>query len=159
MRGSRLTIRLVVFQWAVTFVHHLYGGLAFDSPGRVVTAFVFGAVLAGTLWLHRLGAVRRWASWACRGVIAVFWVGLLGLYEGGYNHTLYSVLRWLDPDRAARLYPAGSDATISSDIFFQGTGVLTLLAGLGVAVAVLTGRRGSDDAGERRAAWRLTAGR
>ena len=140
-----MTARLVVLQCAVTFVHHLYGGLSFDSAERTVMAFVFAAVLAVTLWLHRLGAARVWARRAYLSVVAVFWVVLLGLYEGGYNHALYVLLRQVDPESVGRLYAGGSDAVISNDVFFQGTGVLTLAAGVGVAIAALTARSRRTD--------------
>jgi len=140
-RTRDLTITLVAVQWVVTFAHHLYGGLTFDSPGRTIMAFIFAAILGTTLWLHRLGATRRWAQRACHALVVVFWVILLGLYEGGYNHTLYLFLREVDPVRAQSWYPAGSDAAISNDVFFQGTGVLTLIAGIAVAIALPTARR------------------
>ncbi len=140
--GTRdLTITLVAVQCVVTFVHHLYGGLSFDSPGRTVMAFAFAVIFGATLWLHRLGATRAWARRTRHGLVIVFWVVLLGLYEGGYNHTLYLILREVDPARAQSWYPAGSDAVISNDVFFQGTGVLTLVAGIAVAIALLTARR------------------
>jgi hypothetical protein len=140
-RTRDLAITLVAAQGVVTFAHHLYGGLTFDSPGRTIMAFVFAAILGGTLWLHRLGATVRWARRACHTLVVAFWVVLLGLYEGGYNHTLYLILREVDPARAQSWYPAGSDAVISNDVFFQGTGVLTLTAGIAVAIALLAARR------------------
>lgn len=140
-RTRDLTITLVAVLWVVTFVHHLYGGLTFGSPSRTIMAFVFTAIFGATLWLHRLGATRRWARRACHTLVVVFWVVLLGLYEGGYNHTLYLILREADPARAQSWYPAGSDAVISNDVFFQGTGVLTLIAAIAVAIALLTARR------------------
>jgi hypothetical protein len=141
IRTRDLTITLVAVQWVVTFAHHLYGGLTFDSPGRTITAFVFTAILGATLWLHRLGAMRTWAQRAWQTLVVVFWVMLLGLYEGGFNHALYLLLREVEPARARSWYPAGSDAAISNDVFFQGTGVLTLIAGIAVAIALLTARR------------------
>jgi hypothetical protein len=141
MRQQSNVIALVAVQCAVTFVHHLYGGLSFDSPGRTVAALVFAVMFGATLWLHRLGVTRRWARRACHGVTVVFWLVLLGLYEGGYNHTLYLVLREVDPALARSRYPAGTDAAISDDVLFQGTGVLTLVAGIGVALALLAARR------------------
>jgi hypothetical protein len=149
--GTRdLTITLVAVQWMVTFAHHLYGGLTFDSPGRTIMAFVFAAILGATLWLHRVGATRRWAQRACHKLVVLFWVVLLGLYEGGYNHTLYLILR-VDPERAQSWYPAGNDAVISNDVFFQGTGVLTLVAGIAVAIALVTAgrRRAGTERGSR----------
>ncbi|MFY1673466.1 hypothetical protein ACN27G_26455 [Plantactinospora sp. WMMB334] len=129
---------LLVVLWAVTFVHHLYGGIAFDSPERGVIALVFTLLLVGTLGLYRLGTARRWAGRAYRLLVVVVWIGFLGLYEGGFNHTLHVILRWAgDGDAVQRLYPAGSDAVVSQDVFFQSTGVLTLLVAIGVGFTML----------------------
>ena len=138
-----LTARLVIVLWAVTFAHHLYGGLRFDSPGRIGAAVAFTAILGLTLWLWRLGGSWTWARRTYLATVVGFWVVLLGLYEGGYNHALYVVLRWLAPGLADRAYATDSDALLSSDVFFQGTGVLTLVAALAVAATLPQALRAS----------------
>ncbi|MFY1691262.1 hypothetical protein [Plantactinospora sp. WMMB782] len=138
VRRPEVTATLLTALWAVTVAHHVYGGVAFGTPARTVLAIVFTAVFAGTVWLGRLGARRRWAARTYPGVLVVFWVLWLGCYEGGYNHTLYVLLRQTgSADLVQRLYPAGSDAVISDDIFFQGTGILTLLVAIALGLALL----------------------
>lgn len=133
---ARTAVRLVAVVYVATFVHHLYGGVVFDSAERTVLAVVFSVAFLLTLLLYRLSAVRRWARWGYWATVAALWVVAVGVYEGGYNHALYGVLRLFDASgTVARLYPAGSDAVISNDVFFQGTGVLTFIAGIALAVA------------------------
>lgn len=136
--GLDPTLRAVTVLYLVTLAHHGYGGVVFASVERVVLALVFTALFVITVWLFRLAPARRLASRAYWGVVAGFWVALLGLYEGGFNHVLYVVLRAVgaSPDTMRRLYPAGSDAVISDDVFFQATGALTLVAGVWVAVTM-----------------------
>jgi len=69
-------------------------------------------------------------------LVVGFWGVLLGLYEGGDNHALYVVLRQFAPDTADRIYPEDSDDLLSNSVLFQGTGVLTLVAGLAVAATL-----------------------
>lgn len=135
-RWFDLTVWLVVGLWAVTFAHHVYGGLRFDSPGRTGAGIAFTGILAVTLGLRRLGVTRLWAHRTYLTIVVGFWIVLLGLYEGGYNHALYVVLRLVDPATAGELYPADSDALLSNDVFFQGTGALTLVAAVVLAAAV-----------------------
>jgi hypothetical protein len=130
--------------YATTFVHHIYGGIVFESVERIVLAAVFSAVFAATVWLHRLRRFSRWAAYAHNGIVTVFWVGLIGLYEGGYNHTLYVLLRLADapPSLVGSLYPGPGEGG-ADDVFFQATGVLTLVMALLVAFPLPRSRRPS----------------
>ncbi|MBY8872037.1 hypothetical protein K7640_09305 [Micromonospora sp. PLK6-60] len=141
-RHGRLTVKLTAALYAVTFIHHLYGGLAFSSTERTVLAFVFSGAFAVTYLIYRHALATRWGRRAYWLLVYVFWVGLLGLYEGGWNHTLFAVLRAGGVVNLDRLYAAASDARISDDVFFQATGVLTLLAAVVLGLAPrLVGRR------------------
>lgn len=127
---------LAVFaEYVATTVHHVYGGVAFDSPERLNMALAFTGVFGLTLLLYRLAADHRAARLALAAVLALFWVGLLGGYEGGYNHVVASVRFLLGEPVEA--YPP--------DLFFQATGVLTFAAALATAAALvrLTRRPGA----------------
>jgi hypothetical protein len=133
----------VALLYLVTLVHHLFGGLVFDSAERLVLALVFTVLFAVTVWLFVLAATRSWARRTYTGLVVGFWIVLLGLYEGGFNHSLYLVLRATagGGETLRRLYPAGSDATVSNNVFFQATGVLTLVAAVAVAVTLVVTRQ------------------
>ncbi|WBB52571.1 hypothetical protein [Verrucosispora sp. WMMD573] len=142
-RGTAIAWTTVVF--LVTFIHHLYGGLRFDSPQRTVLAVVFSVVFTVTYLAYRLGSTMRWARAIFWFLVYAFWVAAVGLFEGGFNHALFVVLRLLDAYALINdLYPVHSDARISDDVLFQSTGVLTLVTAVLLAVApawVVTRRR------------------
>ncbi|MBQ1050140.1 hypothetical protein KBX50_16905 [Micromonospora sp. C51] len=156
-RGTAIAWTTVVF--LVTFIHHLYGGLRFDSPQRTILAVVFSAVFAVTYLAYRLGTTMRWARAIFWSLVYAFWVAAVGLFEGGFNHALFVVLRLLDAQTLINdLYPVDGDARISNDVLFQGTGVLTLVTAVLLAVAPArprkpptsgNGRRPTVDSGVR----------
>lgn len=155
-KGLDPTLRAVSALYLITLAHHVYGGVVFASTERLLLAIVFTALFALTLWLIRLAAAKNLARRAYRGLVIGFWIVLLGLYEGGFNHFLHVVLRvgGASPETMRRLYPAGSDAVISSDAFFQTTGVLTLVAAVWVAITMV--RRPAKAAGDKATAGLVT---
>lgn len=137
------TMRAVAVLYLVTLAHHVYGGVVFQSAERLVLALVFTVLFGVTVWLSRLAVMRRRALWGYTSMVVGFWVVLLGFYEGGFNHSLYLILRSAagNEETLRRLYPAGSDAVISNSVFFQATGVLTLVAAIAVAVTLVVTRQ------------------
>jgi hypothetical protein len=140
--GLDPTMRAVTTLYLVTLAHHIYGGLVFASTERLFLALVFTVVFGITLWLFRFDETKRWATRAYWSLVVGFWAVLLGLYEGGFNHALHVVLRTAgaSTETMRRLYPSGSDAVVSDDVFFQATGVLTLTAAVWVAVTAVARR-------------------
>ncbi|WBB91200.1 hypothetical protein [Verrucosispora sp. WMMC514] len=133
-RRAAITWTTVLF--LVTFIHHVYGGVRFDSPQRTLLAVVFSAVYAVTYLAYRLGSTMRWARAILWFLVYAFWVAAVGLFEGGFKHALFVVLRLLDAHALIDdLYPVHGDARISDDVLFQGTGVLTLVTAVVLAVA------------------------
>ncbi len=119
-RPTATAVIAILVQYLLTLVHHLYGGLVFGTPERLVIAAVVTAILVVTLGLLYL--YRRTGSATALvfslSLIVLFWVVLLGGYEGGYNH-VYQTVRFL----------AGVDVpNYPRDAFFQVTGILTFVA-------------------------------
>ncbi|WP_436499692.1 hypothetical protein [Actinokineospora sp. HUAS TT18] len=132
----------VVALYVVTLAHHLYGGLAFPGVERLVIALVFTVVIAVTAWTYRAGVATRWARWVYLGLVAL-WVVVVGVIEGGYNHALFVGLRLFGASSEvfARMYPDGIEiAEASDDLFFQGTGVLTLIAVIPILTSAVRSR-------------------
>ncbi|MEV2242626.1 hypothetical protein [Micromonospora sp. NPDC049891] len=139
---TRTAITWTAVLFLVTFIHHVYGGVRFDSPQRIVLAVVFSGVFGVTYLAYRLGSTMRWARAMFWFLVYAFWVASVGLFEGGFNHALFVVLRLLDAQALINeLYPVDSDAHISDDVLFQGTGVLTLVTAVLLAVAPAWPRR------------------
>lgn len=90
-RLEKLAWGLVTLQWALTTAHHWYGGVLFATRWRL-EGLVLGLIawaVAAALW----GLGRRRASvWVSAG----FFGGLIGVYEGLYNHVLKLLLYGLD---------------------------------------------------------------
>ena len=120
-----LAWRAVVAEYVLTIVHHVHGGIAFGTPERLWMALGFTLLFGLTLALRRARA--RAAGRVLRALVIVFWIGLLGGYEGGYNH-LYASLRYASGDPLPGYPP---------DLFFQATGILTFAAAAVAAFALL----------------------
>jgi hypothetical protein len=136
------TVTAVITLYLVTLVHHLYGGIVFASTERLVLSLIFTVGIVATVALHRLGSSRRWARWTYWSLVAL-WITVIGIIEGGYNHTLFVTLKLLGagPEIFQQLYPDGIDGVeSSSDILFQGTGVLTFLAIIPILIFAIRAR-------------------
>lgn len=122
-----VALAAIAGEYLATLLHHVYGGIVFGTPERLVMAAIFSGVLVLTLALHALAASRTWVRPIVLAVGFLFWGGMLGLYEGGYNHVLASTR---DLFGAA---PEGYHA----DLFFQATGWLTFVFGIAAVGAYL----------------------
>ncbi len=112
-------------------------GLAYATPERLLIALGMTAALVVTLWLlPRYRATRSKAAlWAFMLTVALIWVALLGLFEGGYNHAFKDALflAGVSVWRAAALHPGLMAADYiypPNDLFFEASGVLQLGAAL-----------------------------
>ncbi len=122
---------------ALTSAHHLYGARLYGTPWRAhvahVAAWVAGAivvcVIAGRLWSgQRAGRVAHYALLALTVAVCVAW---LGLYEGGYNHTLKNLVVWmgLSDDMFRVLFPPAIYEP-PGDLLFEVSGMLQFPVGL-----------------------------
>ena len=141
VRNVSLSASLV---YVLTIVHHVYGAIAFDTPWRHHAAFLgFGGIAATLLFMW---GATRWQAPVLRQVATVLLlaltlvlaVGLIGVFEGGYNHAvkLLLVFGGAGPETTNRLFPPPT-YEMPSDVFFEVTGVLQLLAAVVAARASL----------------------
>jgi hypothetical protein len=157
VRSVSLSASLV---YVLTIIHHVYGAIAFDTPWRHHAAFLGLGGIAVTL-LSMWGATR-WRTPVLRqvakilllGLTLVLAVGLIGLFEGGYNHAVKLVLFFggAGPDTMNRLFPPPA-YEMPGDVFFEVTGVLQLFPALVAARASLAlwhGGLESEPSRERR---------
>lgn len=128
--------------WAIasmvmTTVHHLYGAIIYHTPWRhhaAVVAVVTVLVLAVSFRVHRSRASERAgkiAFWIFGIVTLLIAVLGIGVFEGGYNHTLKNILYFTTRDMALmeRLFPPPT-YEMPNDAFFEITGVLQFPLGL-----------------------------
>jgi hypothetical protein len=127
----------LVFEYATTLAHHVYGGLAYRAPERLVIALIMTIALGATLALLRRYRTQRSRNALAlfSGVVLVVWVLMLGLFEGGYNHAYKNLLylAGVSPALASKLHPnlmPGDYIYPPNDAVFELTGVLQLVGAL-----------------------------
>ncbi len=128
----------------LTSVHHVYGALLYRTPWRMHMVGV-AAVTAGGL-LGALAVYRaRPGGWTGGVALAVFVlttlgvpVGMIGAYEGAYNHVLKNVLFFggASPELLARLFPPPT-YELPNDFLFELTGVLQVVPAVVAATWLL----------------------
>jgi len=129
-KNSSLVMKLTTLLFGVTFIHHLWGEVVYGGGVRAEIAIVFAIVFALTVGLYALSKKHAWVKYLYWILIVAFWVVLVGLIEGGYNH-VFKVGAWLagvSPETLADFY--GDEYEPVSDFFFEATGVLTAVVSL-----------------------------
>jgi hypothetical protein len=118
-------------------VEHTYGAAVYGTPVRLVGILPLGLLLAMALWLlgrhFRTGG--RTALSVGGVVVAVAFVGLAGVLEGGFNHGLKLAfhLAGTPDDRLRELFD-GPNFAVPDDAVFEGVGCATLVLAVPVTV-------------------------
>lgn len=137
MKTSTKTLLASASVLVLTSVHHFYGAVLYDTPWRNHVALVASPVLAALLIAHEIHR-RRPSSSPGRTALFVFAVltlvvpvGLIGFFEGGYNHLVKDVLFFGGAPAAVldRLFP-DSLYEMPDDFLFEASGVLQFFLGL-----------------------------
>lgn len=110
---------------AMTSIHHAYGAIVFETPYRWHIIFIsipVALVILATARVARSGGsamISRVASWLYLGLVVLFVIAAIGIYEGGYNHLIPNIQYVLGVEHPLRedLYEA------PDDLFFQLTGI------------------------------------
>jgi hypothetical protein len=121
----------------LTSVHHAYGAYIYDTPWRlhmvIVGVLAAAAIIGSFLVLRKRSSnvANRIASWVFTVVTIVIPVALIGLFEGGYNHTVKVVLylAGASPALMHQLFPPPA-YELPNDLLFEVTGVLQLVPGI-----------------------------
>ncbi|QSQ23091.1 hypothetical protein JY651_49770 [Pyxidicoccus parkwayensis] len=139
--GRSLKASLAVL--LLTSVHHAYGAFVYATPWRLHMVGV-AAVTAGVL----LGARRLGRGGLAFAVFALTTlavpVGMIGAFEGFYNHVLKNVLYFggASPELMTRLFPPPT-YELPNDFFFELTGVLQVVPAVMAVLALLRAFRRS----------------
>jgi hypothetical protein len=126
----------IVAAYALTTIHHIYGGLVDGASNRLLVPIVMAIpllVALGSLYRYkRSGSGVALATYSIAAVLG--WVVLSGLVHGGYAHTYKDVLFLLDGPPAL-YYPLNPNEHYPpDDVFFEMTGVLELVTGYLIAL-------------------------
>ncbi len=114
----------------LTSVHHVYGAVRYQTPWRMHVLLLSIPVLIVTIILGRmikrkgLSLKNAWSRIYCF-IIFLVAIGMIGAYEGLYNHLLKNILYFcgLPATAMSMLFPA-SMYEMPDDLFFELTGVL-----------------------------------
>ena len=142
------TALAILAAYALTTVHHIYGGLVDGAPNRLrVPIFMAIPSLLTLGSLYRYKRTGSGAALATSSTVAVLaWVVLSGLVHGAYAHTYKDILYLVDGPPEL-YYPLNPDEHYPpDDIFFEITGVLEMVTGY--FIALFTYRLIRDQAAE-----------
>jgi hypothetical protein len=121
--------------YALTTVHHIYGGLVDSAPNRLRVPIIMAipaVVAVASLYRYRRTGSR--AALTAGAVGSLAWVVLSGLLHGGYAHA-YKDVHFLLNGPSWLYYPLNpSEHYPPDDLFFEITGVLEI--GTAVLVAL-----------------------
>ncbi|HET6922278.1 MAG TPA: hypothetical protein VFI16_03930, partial [Anaeromyxobacteraceae bacterium] len=136
-RTARALLLAVAVETAVTLLHFLHGARSYDDPGRLhvvgpaLAALALVAALTG-LFLYRPG---RLALGALALATAVPFLGVFGLYHGGWSHGLKLAAFHAGASRETLERLFGSpDFAWPDDLVFEASGLLGLAAAAAVAL-------------------------
>lgn len=140
----------------LTILHHFYGAIIYSTPWRAHVVFFAGPVLLilGAAWLinraSKAGIARTLSKWIFFLASATVAVGLIGLFEGGYNHVLKDVLYFggASAETLSMLFPQPT-YEMPDDALFEITGVaqffIAVWSAFHLVGLIRTGRGDSDD--------------
>jgi hypothetical protein len=130
----------------LTTIHHIYGGIIYNTPVRFHIAWFAIPVIVVIILLYALHlrkksspALSKIALWLFVAVMILIPFGTFGLVEGGYNHLLKNILYFggASEELMLNLY---SDPIFEmpNDFWFEFTGILQFVAGIYIGY-LLTG--------------------
>lgn len=113
----------------LTSVHHVYGALRYNTPWRLHMLYLSIPLLVCTLLLSasllKEGRRSRGLLFGCFwALMLLLSIGLVGLFEGLYNHTIKDILFYggTSRDLLATLFPPPT-YEMPNDFWFEFTGV------------------------------------
>jgi hypothetical protein len=138
------TLAYALATLGLTAVHHVYGGLVYDTPWRIhglVAAKPIALALCALYAIHRRRPSERAGRAAGFGlalVALVFPVALTGAFEGFYNHTVKNVLYFAGVSRPVllRMFPPPT-YELPNDAIFEISGVLQVVPALLAGIAAV----------------------
>lgn len=131
----------VVLTMAMTSLHHVYGAIVYETPYRLHIVFVevpFALVAVLLLWIayeRRGTSLGRTIAWIVGSAILIFPVAMIGVYEGGFNHTLRDFVYFvLGEDLARGLCGAAASCQSPDSFIFEATGIAQFFVAIPAAV-------------------------
>lgn len=135
-RTAKVLLLAAAAETAITVLHALHGARSYDDPGRlhlVGPAAAMLALAAALTWLF-LRRPGRLTLGALAAAVAVPFVGVFGLYHGGWSHALKLAAfhAGVSPETLERVFWS-ADFAQPDDPLFEASGLLGLAAAVAVA--------------------------
>lgn len=132
-RSAKLLLASVAAESVITAMHHLHGAHIYDDPSLLHVALVAIGYLTAAAVLTGIFLWRPYrTALALLGlVVFIIYVGVFGLFGGGYEHLLKDLLflGGASEPTLVRLFGWTHDFVLPNDVVFESTGVLMLVAG------------------------------
>lgn len=121
----------------LTLIHHAYGAAIYDEPFRLHVAFIaIPVILILMLCFHiyqkqASPLSRNISIWVFTLITIVIPVGVIGLYEGTYNHLLKNVMYFGGASQAAinKFFPSPI-YEMPNNYIFEVTGIFQFVLGV-----------------------------
>ena len=137
-----VSLRLMQFIGLIgitTWIHHVYGGIVYDTPYRVIVP----SLTLPIFWFITFYIQYRLIKQTTKAlkyvyilIVSLFWILPIGLIEGGYNHILKNILFFtgVSQEKLATFFPPEFGALRlfekPNDIIFEVTGIIQFFIGL-----------------------------
>ena len=121
----------------LTIIHHIYGGIIYNTPVRFHIAWFAIPVIAVMILLYALQvrkisspAISKISFWIFISIIILIPFGTFGLVEGGYNHLLKNILYFGGASEELILqFYSDPIFEMPNDFWFEFTGILQFFVG------------------------------
>ena len=121
----------------LTIIHHAYGAMIYEASFRLHAVFFAIPVIVILLLTYRIyrkhsSAISgKVAFWVFMVVTILISVGMIGLFEGGYNHLMKNLLYFGSTSQATlkQLFPPPT-YEMPNDFWFEATGILQFFSGV-----------------------------
>jgi len=136
--SRRLALSIILIGFT-TWVHHVYGGLVYDTPYRIIVP----TITLPLFWFLTFYIQYRLIKKASKGlkflysvIVTFLWIVPIGLIEGGYNHILKNIFFFtgVSQEKLATLFPPEFGALRlfeqPNDIIFEISGIIQFFIGL-----------------------------
>ncbi len=126
-----------IFILLLTIIHHIYGGIIYNTPVRFHIAWFAVPAIGVMIILYTLHvrkksspAISKISLWLFIAVVILIPFGTFGLVEGGYNHLLKNVLYFGGASEEWMMnFYSDPIFEMPNDFWFEFTGILQFFAG------------------------------
>ena len=137
MKTLKRTFIFGIITMVLTIIHHSYGAIIYEAPFRLHVALIAvpaTLILLITFWMYNKQtrkAYKTAAFWIFISFLAIFPIGIIGLFEGVYNHVVKNILYFGGASNGllTMLFPP-PEYEMPNDVFFELTGILQAIPGL-----------------------------